>query len=422
MGKAAQLYAQELGVLAHGHPMWCPEPMGPYEVRVGDVGFIDEDGQFHRLFNATVGGEHPYNQHGVPEGFQPLGIQPHLINIRPNHLPQGPISSSSVKSYKVDASGSTGISGVASGQLSYSFDCSTTRGAILVLVAAAKKTYVPHSNSMTSYMGKNHASWYRFATNPNQLGLELSPEDIVMVRGTIKTASWGVGAYINNGDTSHGVSFTAQMGQLAEASFEWSFTNQISAQFYHREGGLPRHPLTPPLCSNQEGSQRPDELELPEVLAERNLSQTAGDHSSTSIENKDNQCVFLNYYKIKHRLTLWQKIAVAVGSSNFLSLGRRQSSPRACVNSETGSVFELPATSKSSQDQTPVDDLLDYILEASDAILAVGSDYEVVELLQRKYMPEDFRSFLRRTKPRISVDDHGSTFLARHCLALFDSS
>ena len=103
MGIASNVYAEELSVYGHGRPLWIPEPVGGEEIRLGDVGYIDRDGQFHRIFNMTVGPEHPYNRYGVPEGFIPLPIPPHLVQIRRNHLPLGPISSASIRSCQLGA-------------------------------------------------------------------------------------------------------------------------------------------------------------------------------------------------------------------------------------------------------------------------------------------------------------------------------
>ncbi|KAF7789117.1 hypothetical protein EIP86_000052 [Pleurotus ostreatoroseus] len=356
MGTAAQVYAQELEVLNLGHPMWYPEPADQYEVRIGDVGFFDEDGQFHRLFNATVGENHPYNQNGVPEGFHPVSVEKSLIQIRRNHLPSGPISSRSVKSHKVDASASVNVAASVNGQLSYRFECSTSQGAVLVLKDPAKKTYLLPSRTIQSYVVKNHLSWHRFATQ--RFDLLLDPEDIIMVRATVKTTGWALGVFLDNGDTVHDVSFAAQAGSLGEATFEWSFTKQISTQFQHRVAGFVEPSLTVSLHPSPEDSQGTTKLELlPEIIAER---QRDDDNASIRAENKDNQCVFLSFYKVKYnKLHFLKKIEAAAGPDN------------------------LPPPESH--------DLLDYILETSHALVAIASDHEVAGLLQVRHIP--FRAF-----------------------------
>ena len=49
--------------------MWDPEPAkGEGEVELGDVGIL-RDGQFRRLFNILVNGDHFWNLRGVPGDF-----------------------------------------------------------------------------------------------------------------------------------------------------------------------------------------------------------------------------------------------------------------------------------------------------------------------------------------------------------------
>lgn len=101
MGRAAEIYAQQLFRYQHGHALWMPEPSDDKEIRIGDVGYIDEDGQFHRLFNATVGQCHPYNAGGVPVDFQILPVEPRSIQIKNNFMQPGALSSASVTSSTV---------------------------------------------------------------------------------------------------------------------------------------------------------------------------------------------------------------------------------------------------------------------------------------------------------------------------------
>lgn len=100
MGKAAEVLAEQLDYLAHGRALWTPEPLHG-DVYVGDVGHIDEDGAFRRLFNVTVDENHPLNKKGVPHGFTPLQLKEHLVSINPSFLPPQAFCSRSVKSRKI---------------------------------------------------------------------------------------------------------------------------------------------------------------------------------------------------------------------------------------------------------------------------------------------------------------------------------
>ena len=69
--RAARVYAEELAAKGRGTPLWNPVPTAAGEVHIGDVGFLFR-GEFHRLFNITVGEDDPLNINGVPEDFEPL--------------------------------------------------------------------------------------------------------------------------------------------------------------------------------------------------------------------------------------------------------------------------------------------------------------------------------------------------------------
>ena len=106
MGEAARVYAEELSSLSLGVPLWFPEPTEAGEIQIGDVGFL-EDGCFHRLFNITVPEEHPWNRLGVPDGFRPINIPPHLQHRAAPYLNSGVQSSRSLQTVTASPSIST---------------------------------------------------------------------------------------------------------------------------------------------------------------------------------------------------------------------------------------------------------------------------------------------------------------------------
>lgn len=102
------VYEKTLLELGHGLPIYEPDPAGDYDkVRIFDVGYVDEFGKFHRIFNAALSKEHEINrQNGTPAGFEPfLSRTPATYN-RTAHQP-GPIHSSHVQVIGIDV----GISG-----------------------------------------------------------------------------------------------------------------------------------------------------------------------------------------------------------------------------------------------------------------------------------------------------------------------
>jgi hypothetical protein len=74
---AAKVYIDQLFKRKLGRPLWDPDLC---EVYVGDVGYFDQkdNRNFRRLFNVLVDVDDALNKRGVPEGFQPLEIDPEL--------------------------------------------------------------------------------------------------------------------------------------------------------------------------------------------------------------------------------------------------------------------------------------------------------------------------------------------------------
>ncbi len=106
----ADIFAEQLAQYRHGRAMRRPEPIAAgsdlkeREIRIGDVGYFDEDHPFHRLFNIMVDEDHPHNSGGVPVGFTLVQFPIHLLSVSPDFLDPNPLCSKSVniKSRGVD--------------------------------------------------------------------------------------------------------------------------------------------------------------------------------------------------------------------------------------------------------------------------------------------------------------------------------
>ena len=99
MSLTARIYAEELYSSSHGMPLWIPHsPDG--EVCIGDVGYVDDEGSFCRLFNVTVDCDHPRNKFGDPDDFEVLTFRSHLLKLQRGYLPSGSVLTSSGVSTK----------------------------------------------------------------------------------------------------------------------------------------------------------------------------------------------------------------------------------------------------------------------------------------------------------------------------------
>jgi hypothetical protein len=108
MVAAYSIYANQLIPKGHGHPLWEPDPGQEPAVQLGDVGYL-KDGGFIRLFNASKSPDDPSNALGVPEGYEPLTVNPSDIRRR-SPLPKKPeyISSEGVVDKGAEISASSG--------------------------------------------------------------------------------------------------------------------------------------------------------------------------------------------------------------------------------------------------------------------------------------------------------------------------
>ena len=125
---------------------------------------------------------------------------------------------------------------VAGGSLAYKFECSKSQGGLLVIRDDADKTSVLSSVDVAQYIRQNHDFWHRFAIDPAKYGLDCKPEDIIFVRGTVKTSAWAVAALKDRGHSIHDVSFSGQIGPFADAGFKVSSQNVTESTFEQRSG------------------------------------------------------------------------------------------------------------------------------------------------------------------------------------------
>ena len=92
-----EVYRNELLKLGQGYPIYEPDPSGRYDrIRVGDVGFIDEFGFFHSIFNVFREATDINQRYGTPRDFVPLR-GPACETYRRTPLRAGPMHSAHVR-------------------------------------------------------------------------------------------------------------------------------------------------------------------------------------------------------------------------------------------------------------------------------------------------------------------------------------
>ncbi|KAF8266750.1 hypothetical protein EI94DRAFT_138204 [Lactarius quietus] len=173
-----------------GYALWEPVEQGQPEeqyppVDVGDVGYVDK-GNFTRLFNALLPGDHPSHQRfGVPDGYEPLGLS------TPNHINRGPLYPGNFCSCGVtlESGGSEYFPtppGPNSDPVEVAFLCTKKQGAALSLPVAALREDTVSRAHFGKWMTRHIESWFAFS---QRHGMEIEMEDIVLVTGFHRTTS-----------------------------------------------------------------------------------------------------------------------------------------------------------------------------------------------------------------------------------------
>lgn len=168
--------------------------------------------------------------------------------------------------------------GVSAG-IHFSFKSTSDRGAFLALSPPAISRQLLSKLHIAKYMRENFDSWFEFANAT--LGLGLKEEDIFFVSGTTKTSQWAVTAFSGQSRTVEG-SFSANLGSVAEARISISASNTT---------------LRPPYYGPT-GPSRPTSGDM--LLLGVQPDTQASPSPSSAPERRD-QCIFMNYYKMKRR-------------------------------------------------------------------------------------------------------------------------
>ncbi|OSX58672.1 hypothetical protein POSPLADRAFT_1152537 [Postia placenta MAD-698-R-SB12] len=270
------VYASQLFRCGEGLPLWSPEHTKHGEVLVGDVGYM-RHGAFYRLFNATKAADDPINkEYGVPNGnsYKPFTQSQYGLNRDLNAISPGPMCSKSLT--KLIVGGGAGTHGV---DASFHFKCTDDQGAFLLLKDAATREELHPSRRMENYMHRNFRSWQSFAVD--DLDVDLQPEDIMFVRGWVKTTQWAVAAITHEGREAR-VSISGEIGSVADAHLSIHKSDEVSNYYAHRTG--------------------PSRI----LHRKRHKHHHSSDSGSVEPSERDDadqldQCIFLHYYKLKRR-------------------------------------------------------------------------------------------------------------------------
>ncbi|KZT00242.1 uncharacterized protein LAESUDRAFT_764782 [Laetiporus sulphureus 93-53] len=377
MVSAEEVYAKQLFKLGKGYPLWIPEPRRREDnVVIGDVGFLNRGG-FFRIFNAMEDHESASDVHGLPSGH--TVFRPSLPAQRfKDAVSQGTLHSESM--HMLPAQRAPDEHGA---QLGFECECTDDRGALLVVGSPVVREELHRSVSMGPYMKKNMNRWVSFAQT--QLDLDITEDEIVWVCGHVKTSQWAVGAYLHQSKGAK-ISFSGDLGLPASASFSVHTSETALPSYEHRSGPKKRRTLTE-VGKSQQTSHGPT----------RNTDREGSRrHRCKAPDDKPDQCIFIHFIKMKRRRFRGRKI-VAMAEPRDPSFHKDD---------------DMMQIAPAQENWNPVDDLLDYVLDYSDADIAIASDIDLIEICKahnkdnREYLiPEDVCAFLGSVRPFIEVTE-----------------
>ena len=116
------------------------------------------------------------------------------------------------------------------------YTCKEKQGAALDLKSSALEEKLLKSVSVRRYMRSHHHEWHEFARDV--LDVDVRPEQVVLVVGTIKTAAdWKAVALSHLQSDSH-ASLTANAANFGGAGLSTTFSREVKPSRVRREGVL----------------------------------------------------------------------------------------------------------------------------------------------------------------------------------------
>ncbi|OCH91398.1 hypothetical protein OBBRIDRAFT_527871 [Obba rivulosa] len=219
---------------------------------------------------------------------------------------------------------------------------------------------------MRKYVSRNYGNWQRYAYKVHGLN---DREQLYFVRGHVKAKSWAVTTF-HQGSQSYSGRFHLHHG---DAGFSLSVKSSEQCQRSpETRTGPPRKSSEGSAHSNRHGRAHDDHRRasrhaLPSALPSKK-------------DDPRNQCIFLHYYKVAKSHGFSLKAIKAAAEPQGLPPGSPPSEGELVTVTDADCMSRAGESGPEFHD--PVDDILAYILEHSDAETAVASDADVKALFE----------------------------------------
>ncbi|KAJ7865775.1 hypothetical protein B0H13DRAFT_1636935, partial [Mycena leptocephala] len=178
----ARLYSRLILPKGHGYPLSRPQPFDdlPLDsrrggIQTGDVGVVTSSGSFDVIFNICCPANDPANRFGIPKGFEQLNLGPE--DVAPQelyHRPGSDVSNAKMSKRRLDVDASV--------DSNVSVLCFYFQG-------ASRRDVRPLKN-FRDYALQHAQRWY--AVVNGDLGRLVDNDDLYLVTGTDKSASWSL--------------------------------------------------------------------------------------------------------------------------------------------------------------------------------------------------------------------------------------
>ncbi|KAF8187373.1 hypothetical protein K438DRAFT_1722875 [Mycena galopus ATCC 62051] len=231
-----ELYGRLLLAKGHGYPLSHPQPSDdlPPESRVqgiqiGDVGVLTSDGGFDALFNICRAPDDPANRHGVPVGFETVHLGPTDVLSRGQyHRPGSHVSNENISKRRLDVDTDLDnvFSPVGAGAV---IEISTVskQAAILLMPEGASRINLRFLDKFRRQALKHAQNWYEFLKS---LGCMVEHDELYLVTGIDKCASWIVGA-VDNQSRDCNISLKLKATQIGSTSGSYAWQWQMNGAF-----------------------------------------------------------------------------------------------------------------------------------------------------------------------------------------------
>ncbi|KAI0738511.1 hypothetical protein C8Q80DRAFT_1205847 [Daedaleopsis nitida] len=369
--------------------------------------------------------EDPINaQRGVPPEFETFNPPDPMLVRDFYEITQTELHSKNLRSASVAATASAGDPCVASVSMGLRYRCSQESGALLMLKEPGHKKSLHCDMHIRRYISTHLASWCAFANG--HLGIGLEDKDLIFVSGFIKTSAWAIAAFHNSNTSGELIVAGDAFASSVSGEFRVSMSKGVNPSVFSRVGPMYRtsapRPSAPVFLSHLDRSSAED--------VTHGLNQEPRD-----------QCIFLNYYKMRSRMFRRPAIMRAAAGPHGLPRddggdhgGRPSSATLGSVSMDSlCDVFRQcepedypedqstisPSTSlggeslyNSSEEEydefkqcyDPVDTLLDYLLKYGDRDIACVSYSDIFSLFQDDGLPRDVVSALEMLRPTVFND------------------